>query len=229
MSVTADQVVTLLENTLFESPSSAMENAPGYSAMAAVDTVSDLASAMAAQPEAGIAEQILRYYFGMLGRAPNGAEVSFYVSVAEAGLSHEQIAQGVNAVSPATWSRIATCFAASPEFASIFGGMTTNANLVTAFYLNTLGRAPSAGEVGFYQTQLDHGTPVSTIALNFINSPEYQGKTALSASSGLASYGEQVVAGSAHPSFVPIQYFAPAHDRSVELIGLHGQNGAITF
>src|SRR5579859_4843318 len=126
MSVTTVQATTLLENVLFESATLAAANSAQWVAAsqsnAAQSSVGGLAQAMSDSAEAGIADQVVRYYFGILGRVPTGNEVAFYSAVAEAGLTPAQIAQGAGAVPVATWNEIAGYFTASPEFARDISG-----------------------------------------------------------------------------------------------------------
>src|SRR5579863_10199941 len=170
MTVTLAQATSLLENVLFESATLAAANASAWVAQSAqstaLGTISGLASAMAASSEAGIVEQVVRYYEGALGRAPGGQEVAYYVAIAEQGLTAPQIAQGASAVSQATWNIIANDFAASPEFSFDTGGT----NIVTLLYLNILGRLPAASEVAYYQAQLSSGLGVSLLVQEFVNS-----------------------------------------------------------
>src|SRR5579859_3556437 len=120
MSVTTAQAVTLLENVLFESPTIAQANAASWVSQSATNTslssVAGLAAAMAATPEGEIAQQVVRYYMGALGRAPRGDEIQYYINVVEAGLTADQLAQGAGAVPGTEWNQIAAYFAASPEF-----------------------------------------------------------------------------------------------------------------
>ena len=94
MSVTTGQAITLLENVLFESPTLAASNAATWVATSNIvgeDTVAKIASAMAASAEGQIAQQVVRYYMGALGRIPSGSEVQFYINVAEKGLTARKI------------------------------------------------------------------------------------------------------------------------------------------
>jgi len=193
MSVTAAQATTLLENVLFESATLAAANASGWASLSALNasysTVASLAAAMAATQEAAIGEQVVRYYEGALGRSPSGAEVAYYVGIAETGLTATQISQG--AVPAATWNTIASYFAASPEFQFATAGTDT----VDLLYLNILGRTPSAAELSYYQGLQASGTSVSTLVQYFTTSPEYQAKVNTQIASDLSTYGTAVVGG----------------------------------
>ena len=203
MSVSTAQATTLLENVLFESPTLAAANAAHWANVntdgtsPAIDTVdlSNVAAEMAATPEIGIAEQVIRYYEGFLGRIPTGAEVSFYTSYAETGLSASLIAsEGAAAVTLPTWGQIAGFFTASPEFAQGSLAMA-GANLIGDLYSQILGRTPSAAETAFYQGLLNQGTTIPTLVQYFVNSHEYVAKVDATLPQSLASYGFDVTVG----------------------------------
>ena len=211
MSVTTAQAVTLLENVLFESPTIAQANAASWVSQSAtsdsLSSVAGLAAAMAATPEAEIAQQVVRYYMGALGRVPAGNEIQFYINVVEAGLTADQLAQGASAVSGTEWAQIAAYFAASPEFTTDFGLTTAGqvdssneAQVIFAFYANILGRVPNAAEVTYYQTLLNSGTSVSTLVQYFTTSPEYQSTVDANIAKALGDYGTDVVGGTTPPS-----------------------------
>jgi len=213
MSVTSAQAVTLLENVLFESSTVATANAPAWVAESASNsgesTVAGLASAMAATAEAGIVQQVVRYYMGALGRVPSGIEIQYYVNLAEGGLTATQIAQGASAVASSEWAQIATYFAASPEFTSDFGlsaaGQIAGANqaqVVSLFYSNILGRLPSLSEIAYYENLLNTGTSLSTLIQYFTESPEYQTTVDSNIDSAVANYGTSVTSGTT-PTTIP--------------------------
>lgn len=206
MSVTTAQATTLLENVLFESATLASANAAQWVTLsqnsAADSTVAGLATAMANSAEAGIAQQVVRYYEGALDRAPTASEISFYVGVAEAGLSASQIAQGAGAVSTATWGQIATYFADSSEFQSL----TAGGNVIPVLFQNILGRSPSADDTAFYQKVLAGGTSLPTLLEYLVNSSEYQTKVGAGIATLLASDGQTAVSsgtGNANPVVAP--------------------------
>lgn len=202
MSVTTAQTISLLENVLFESPSIASANAAQWVTLSQSDAlysdVAGLAQAMAATSEIGIAKQVVRYYDGALLRSPSGAEVTYYVRIAEAGRTAAQIAQGASGVPQTVWNQIAGYFAASPEFAQLHSG----ANVVTMLYQDILGRTPSADESAYYQKLLGGGTSVSTLVQYFVTSPEYLGKVRAGIDGDLAAYGFTVTE---NPSSAPPQ------------------------
>lgn len=211
MSVTSAQAITLLENVLFESPTIATANAASWVSQSATNdslsSVAGLAAAMAATPEAGIAEQVVRYYMGALGRVPAGDEIQFYINVVEAGLTADQLAQGTTAVAGSQWAQIAAYFAASPEFANDFGlstaGQVDSSNevqVILAFYANILGRVPNSDEITYYQKLLDSGTSVATLVQYFTTSPEYQTSVDTNIATALGGYGTDVADGTTPPS-----------------------------
>jgi hypothetical protein len=211
MSVTTAQAVTLLENVLFESPTIAQANAASWVSQSAttdsLSSVAGLAAAMAATPEAEIAQQVVRYYMGALGRVPAGNEIQYYTSLVEAGLTADQLAQGSSAVPGAEWAQIAAYFAASPEFATDFGlstaGQVNSSNevqVIFAFYANILGRVPNTNEVSYYQGVLNGGTSLATLVQYFTTSPEYQNSVDASIAAALGTYGTDVVGGTTPPS-----------------------------
>src|SRR5579859_6249999 len=126
MAVTSAQVIVLLENTLFESPAVAQTNVAQWVTVSQTNpdaaTISGLATAMTQSAEAGIAEQVVRYYEGALGRIPSATEISYYVQYAETGLSVAQIAQGAGAVPVAVWGQLAGFFTESPEYVTLMAG-----------------------------------------------------------------------------------------------------------
>lgn len=201
MTVTSAQVTTLLENVLFESATLAKANATQVTAYAnlssSTSTVAGLSAFLATQPEASIAEQVVRYYQGALGRVPAPVEIAYYVAIAEANMTSAQISEGATAVNGSTWATIASYFAASPEFKADFGltGATTNEALViTGFYHNILGRAPTAAELTYYEGLVNTGTSYSTLVQYFTESPEYQTIADSTIESNLAASGTAAVA-----------------------------------
>ena len=218
MSVTSGQAISLLENVLFESQTQAKANAAGWVTLSnlnsAYSTVAGLAAAMAGTAEASIAQQVVRYYEGALGRAPGGTEIAYYVNVAEtnqngafgAALTSSQIAQGASAVSQATWNQIAADFANSPEFS--FASASAS-SVVTLLYLNILGRSPSATEVAYYNAQQAAGLGTSTLVQEFVNSPEYTNKVSSSIATNLGTFGTSVTNGTTPATIGPIQSTSP--------------------
>lgn len=147
MTVTSAQVQTLLTDILGETPST-ITNAfdlSSYTALANLGstTVASLAAQIAADPEAGILQQVYRLYEAVLGRAPDAAGLQSWVAVAETGLTAAQIHAGASSVSQATWNTIINGFTASAEFQAKYSGIG-GAALVDLLYSNILNRAPDA-------------------------------------------------------------------------------------
>lgn len=204
MSVTTAQATTLLENVLFESPTLAAANAASWVAQSIDNsnyaTVEGLAAGMAASPEMGIVQQVVRYYEGALGRAPGGFEIEYYVEIAEQGLTPAQIAQGVSSVPQTSWDIIANDFANSPEFTFLASSGATAVNLL---YTNILRRLPGASEVAYYLDQLSSGFTIGTLVQEFTNSPEYQTAVNDTIQTAVTNYGLAILAGNA-PTTIPL-------------------------
>lgn len=203
MSVSTAQVVTLLENVLFESQTLAQANAAAWEAKSqdipGAGTVAGLASTMALSTEATITQQVVRYYEGALGRAPAGSEILYYVNIVETGLTSAQIAEGASAVPQSSWNIIASDFAHSPEFQTI----SSSTDVVSLLYLNILARQPGASEVAYYQAQIAQGYDSTTLIQEFTNSPEYQQNVASDIRLALTGYGSSVVSGTT-PVTIPL-------------------------
>ena len=193
MSITTAQAEALLEYTLFESPTLAAANAPGWVTLSGASSVyasvAEVASAMSITAEGGISDQVVRYYESALGRVPSGIEVAYYVKIAESGLTGDQIAQGPAAVPAAAWSQIAEDFGNSPEFAADLAGAHGSSNVIITLYENVLGRVPGISEVAYYLAQMDDGADAAHLLQEFANSPEFRGKTDAAIQQTLAGYG----------------------------------------
>jgi len=201
MSVAEQQVESLLENVLFESSTQAATNAESWlgGLSGASSTLSGLAAAMAASPEESIAAHVVGYYLAALGRAPNAAEIRYYVGVAEQGLTPAQIAAGQ--VSAGTWDTIASYFTQSPEFTARAGldmSLGETAALFEAvpwLYQSVLGRTPSGFEISYYDNQIAAGGGMTTLFREFTASPEFATDTAAQIAAALAAYGTTVASG----------------------------------
>ena len=199
MSVTGQQVVSLLENVLFESSTLATANAASWESNSAATSIAGLAAAMAASPEETIAAHIVGYYLSALGRAPTAAELQFYVSYAEKGLTQTQIAAGQVAAS--TWDNVAGFFTSSPEFAiraGIDNSLGPAAALLEAvpwLFESVLGRAPSDAEISFYDNAVVSGAGLNTLLGYFTSSKEFATDTASQIQTALATYGADVASG----------------------------------
>lgn len=204
MSVTNQQVVTLLENVLFETASQAAANAGAWINNSAAGSVSTLAAAMADSGEAKIAATVVGYYLASLGRAPNAAEVQYYVGIAEQGLTQGQIAAGQ--VASTTWDTIGKYFAHSPEFATrgnidfSLGNTAAYLEAVPWLYQSVLGRAASSAELAYYDNQVINGTDLGTLFREFTASPEFHTDTDAQIAAALASFGTSTVAGTQPPA-----------------------------
>jgi hypothetical protein len=82
---------------------------------------------------------VVRLYFAYFLRYPDYAGLRFWIDYYKAGHSLDEISN---------------LFAASPEFAGTYGGLT-NAGFVTLAYNNVLGRAPDSGGLAYWRNQLD--------------------------------------------------------------------------
>ena len=201
MTVTTQQAIALLENVLFESTTEAAANAAGWVGKAS--SISALATLMASSPEESIAGTVVGFFFSALGRPPTAAEVQFYVSYAEKGLSAAQIAAGQ--VSASTWDTIGNFFTHSPEFqarAHIDNSLGVTAGLLETvpwLYQVILGRSPNNAEIAYYDNQVVAGAGIDTLFLEFTASPEFHTDTASAIAADLANYGAAVASGDVPP------------------------------
>ncbi|GEM_PF-6902869 len=193
-TVTSSQTVSLLENVLFESATLAAANASTWmSNPAAAQGVSALAAAMLNSPEAGIPEEVIRLYEGVLGRVPGAQEIAYYTGLIDRQASAAQIAAGPSAIPQQVWNAIAADFAAAPEF------QATGANIVQALYQNVLGRVPSADETSYYAAQIANGATSAQLVQDFVNSAEYQAKLGSWPGTLLGDYGIAVATNPSNP------------------------------
>ena len=199
MSVTEQQVESLLENVLFQSSTQAAANAGSWLGLSGVSTLSGLAAAMAASPEESIAAHVVGYYLSALGRAPTATEIRYYVGVAEQGLTQTQIAAGQ--VASSTWDTIASYFTQSPEFIARAGLDMSLGEIPALFeavpwlYQSVLGRAPSGAELSYYDSQIGAGGGLNTLFREFTASPEFAVDTSSQIAAALAAYGTAVASG----------------------------------
>ncbi|WP_158873983.1 DUF4214 domain-containing protein [Antarcticirhabdus aurantiaca] len=119
-------------------------------------TLAQARAALINSPEGQDVQDVVRLYQVVFGRVPDQAGLNFQVDALRGPANEQNIAEG---------------FAASPEFATRFGGNTVNTAFINAVYQQVLGRAPSAGEVQFY---LDSGFSAARIALAFSEAPEFR-------------------------------------------------------
>lgn len=204
MSVTQQQVVSLLENVLFERATQAAANTATWEANAAATSVSALAAAMAGSGEAKIATTVVGYYLASLGRAPTAAEVQYYVGIAEQGLTQNQIAAGQ--VPDAAWNTIASYFSHSAEFtarAGLDNSLGVTGGLLEAvpwLYQSVLGRAPSTAEISYYDNQVVSGSDLGVLFREFTASPEFHTDTDGQIATALANFGTAAATGQATSS-----------------------------
>lgn len=81
-------------------------------------------------------QEVQQLYIGLLGRAADQAGLQFWI---------DDIASGNR-----TLSDVQAAFAASPEFAATYGGLTDRTDLVTAIYTNLFERAPDAEGLAYW-------------------------------------------------------------------------------
>ena len=113
--------------------------------------------------------QIFRLYEAAFDREPDAAGQGYYMKQMDGGAPLVSLAEG---------------FLASPEFQATYGN-TSDAQFVTRLYENTLGREPSADEVGYHVNAL-HSISRAQLLVNFSESPENQARHILGADSDTA-------------------------------------------
>lgn len=108
----------------------------------------------------GNAGQAYRLYQAAFNRVPDIAGLSYWIAVLDSGTSLENVATG---------------FAASNEFRSIYGSATDNESTVRRFYQNVLHRDPDATGLAYWTDALNRGVVTMPVALTMISeSPENQ-------------------------------------------------------
>jgi hypothetical protein len=184
VSVSTSAAVWLAEYLFCERPAFLInDTANSWTQNSPYGSIYDLAAAMATSPELSIALQVDRYCQVALGRNPSSFELGSYVSMAEDGLTEQQIRTGQ--VSQTAWNSIAQVLFESSEYQSNFAA--TNTGLVQGLYQIVLGRTPAASETAYYVDQLANGYSVSTLLQEFANSSEYQSTHGTDATSLLVS------------------------------------------
>jgi hypothetical protein len=93
-------------------------------------------------PEEGNAADAMRLYQTALGRSADIEGAQFWLDAIENG---------------ATVQQLATDFAGSTEFSTIWSAVSTNTELVTQIYQNAFGEAPDQAGLDFWVTALDDG------------------------------------------------------------------------
>jgi hypothetical protein len=108
----------------------------------------------------GVSGQAYRVYKAAFNRTPDLGGLGFWISGMDGGVSLNAVAQG---------------FVNSAEFKSVYGASPTNAQIVTRFYDNVLGRAADSGGYNYWLGILDTGQgSVAGVLAAFSESPENQ-------------------------------------------------------
>ncbi len=103
----------------------------------------------------GTAGQIYRLYKAAFARTPDLAGLGGWIGAMDSGgTSLPQVAQS---------------FIASAEFQNLYGVSPSNAQFVTALYLNVFGRAPDSGGFNYWVNQLAGGLQTRAQALAFFS------------------------------------------------------------
>jgi hypothetical protein len=108
----------------------------------------------------GVGGQAYRVYKAAFNRTPDVGGLGFWISGMDGGVSLIAVAQG---------------FVNSAEFKAVYGASPTNAQIVTRFYDNVLGRAAESGGYNYWLGVLDSGqAAVAGVLAAFSESPENQ-------------------------------------------------------
>jgi hypothetical protein len=108
----------------------------------------------------GVGGQTYRLYRAAFNRTPDVGGLGFWISGMDGGVSLNAVAQG---------------FVNSAEFKTVYGASPTNAQIVTRFYDNVLGRAADSGGYNYWLGILDSGqASVAGVLASFSESPENQ-------------------------------------------------------
>ena len=130
-----------------------------------VDTLTDVerlkfADTAIAFDTSGVGGQTYRVYKAAFNRTPDVGGLGFWISGMDGGASLSAVAQG---------------FVNSAEFKAVYGASPTNAQIVTRFYDNVLGRAAESGGYNYWLGILDSGNAnVAQVLASFSESPENQ-------------------------------------------------------
>ena len=134
-------------------------------ANAEVDTLSHVerikfADTAIALDISGVGGQAYRVYKAAFNRTPDLGGLGFWISGMDGGETLNAVAQG---------------FVNSAEFKVVYGANPTNAQIVTRFYDNVLGRAAESGGYNYWLGILDSGNAnVAQVLASFSESPENQ-------------------------------------------------------
>ena len=108
----------------------------------------------------GVGGQAYRVYKAAFNRTPDLGGLGFWISGMDGGESLNAVAQG---------------FVNSAEFKTVYGASPTNAQIVTRFYDNVLGRAAESGGYNYWLGVLNSGQgSVAGVLAAFSESPENQ-------------------------------------------------------
>jgi hypothetical protein len=108
----------------------------------------------------GVGGQTYRVYKAAFNRTPDLGGLGFWISGMDGGVSLNAVAQG---------------FVNSAEFKTVYGTSPTNAQIVTRFYDNVLGRAADSGGYNYWLGILDSGhASVAGVLASFSESSENQ-------------------------------------------------------
>jgi pimeloyl-ACP methyl ester carboxylesterase len=118
----------------------------------------------------GTAGQSYRLYEAAFDRAPDRAGLTYWVQRADGGLDPRSIAAS---------------FVGSAEFQARYGAAASNDAFVTALYANALDRAPDAGGLSFWVSQLAGGLSRADVLVAFSESAENQAKLAPAIQNGI--------------------------------------------
>ena len=130
-----------------------------------VDTLANIerlkfADTAIAYDTSGVGGQTYRVYKAAFNRTPDLGGLGFWISGMDGGVSLNTVAQG---------------FVNSAEFKSVYGASPTNAEIVTRFYDNVLGRAAESGGYNYWLGVLNSGQgSVAGVLAAFSESPENQ-------------------------------------------------------
>jgi hypothetical protein len=108
----------------------------------------------------GVGGQAYRVYKAAFNRTPDLGGLGYWISWMDGGASLKSVAQG---------------FVSSAEFKAVYGASPTNAQIVTRFYDNVLGRAAESGGYNYWLGILNSGQgTVADVLAAFSESPENQ-------------------------------------------------------
>jgi hypothetical protein len=118
------------------------------------------ADGMVALDVDGVAGQAYRVYQAAFARQPDKAGLGYWIGMMDKGMSLATVAAG---------------FAASAEFASLYGAGATSREIVAKFYLNVLNRPGEAAGVDYWASVLDKKlASVADVLMGFSESAENQ-------------------------------------------------------